>query len=118
MKSTRKMLAKIRHLFPSILPTTRDEIDAFIADILTTHDLPDDKSYHHAVAGAIMHLGPVTASKSKRWFARSVRKSIANQVAYQKIKSLQDDERKAMEQEFISKEATQVEATLTDGPIV
>ncbi len=115
MNKAKKLFTKFKQIFPTKLPLNRNDMDKFIQDILTANDLPDNKSYHHAVAGAIMHLGPVTASKSKRWFAKTVRKSIANQVAYEKIKSLQDDEKKAMEQEFLKD--TPKAATL-DGTIV
>ncbi len=117
MSPFKKFVTRLKHLFPSVLPLNMDEMNVFIEDIITANSLPNDKSYHHAISGAIMHLGPVTSHKSKRWFAKSVRKAIANQVAYQKIKSLQDEEKKAMEQEFLNKEVTPKAASL-NGPVV
>lgn len=54
-------------------------------------------SYRHAIATMIMHLGPTTSRKSNYYFASSIRKAMANQIAYQVIQDLKADEEKSVE---------------------
>lgn len=108
------MIANLRQLFPSKLPQTVDQLSEFIDDVLYVNGIPDDPTYKHAIAAAIMHLGPLTTHKSKRFFAKSVTKQIANQVAFDKIQQIKEEEKaKAMAQQ----EATQVEVP-TSAPVI
>lgn len=45
----------------------------------------------------IMHLGSQTTFKSKYFFAKSIRKAMANQVAYEKIQEIKEEEKKSEE---------------------
>lgn len=109
----KRIKIKVKHLWPEKLPVTREEIDVLIKDVIFSENVPDDPTYHHAIAAALMHLGPVTHRKARRFFSKSVRKSIANQVAFEKIQALRD-EAKALE-EHIKHEATFPEGP-QDGP--
>lgn len=100
---------KVKHLWPEKLPITREEIDVLIKDVICAEDIPNDPTYHHAIASSIMHLGPVTTRKARRFFSKSVRRSIANQVAFEKIEALRK-EAKALEEKL------KQEATLITGP--
>lgn len=47
-------------------------------------------SYRHAIASMILHLDTLITHKPKRFFAKAIRKSMANQVAFEKIQLLKD----------------------------
>jgi hypothetical protein len=79
-------------LFPTKLPLGMTDFDRFCDSIFDTYELPNDPSYKHAIASMIMHLGPTVASKPKRFFALSVQKAMANQIAYQNIQLLKKNE--------------------------
>lgn len=97
-----KMYQKLAQCFPTKLPITQDQLNSLINDVLSVNGLPNDPTYHHAIASAVMHLGPITHSKSKRYFAKSVRKSIANQVAFEKIQFLREEEKKQRAQSEVT----------------
>lgn len=84
------------HRFASPLPTTVWEFDRFCDSIFDAHGFPDNPSYRHAMASAIMHLGPVTDWKPKMFFAKSVKKAMANHAAYDKIRQLEAEEKAFM----------------------
>jgi hypothetical protein len=81
----KKFLSFLLSFFPTTLPTGMAEFTAFCDSIIWTYDLPDLVSYRHAIASMVMHLGPTTISKPKRYFAISVKKAMANQIAYENI---------------------------------
>lgn len=101
MNRLRKLKDQLRQVYPSKLPITVDELNLMIKDVLLANDLPDNPSYHHAIATAIMHLDPLTTRKQKRFFAKSVRKSISNQVAFDKMQLLKQE---AIAQDELSKQ--------------
>lgn len=96
-----KVINLIKAQFPSKLPIGAKEFDDFATSILQTYNLPDLPSYRHAIATMIMHLPTTTAYKSKAFFATSVLKAMANQVAYAKIQEIKDAEQS---QDEVSKE--------------
>jgi hypothetical protein len=81
----KKLLKKIRNLFPSLLPRNAEALDLFCKDLFETYDLPDMPGYRQAIGTMIMHLGPTTALKSKTYFALAVYKAQANEVAYDQV---------------------------------
>ncbi len=84
------------HAFPTKLPITVNELSSMIDDVLEANDLPKDPTYARAIAAAVMHLGPVTRRKSKRFFAKSVHRQIANQAAFDKIQQLIKEEKEKL----------------------
>lgn len=107
IKSIIKLAYKrILGFISSPLPYGMEQFDNFCTDLFYTYGLPDNPSYRHAIATQIMHLGPTTNRKPKRYFAKTTLKSMANQIAYLKIQEM-----KKLEQEFI-------EATMTKQPEV
>ncbi len=70
-----------------------NELTTFSSDVIKTYGLPDDPSYHQAIAAAIMHLGPLTTYAPKRFFAKSIKKAMANHAAFEKIQSLKAEEK-------------------------
>lgn len=123
-----KMLSKllkttkyVRSFFPVKLPTGLAEFNQFSSNIIEVYNLPNLPSYKHAIASMIMHLGPTTFHKSPRFFAISVKKSMANQTAYEMIQQikeeslLRENERKREEQAKLTNgEATLEQANTQD----
>lgn len=88
---------RLQHNFASPLPRTVYDFDSFCDDILEVHGLPDNPSYRQAMASAIMHLGPVTDKAPKVFFAKSVKKAMANHAAFDKIQQLKEAEKAFMQ---------------------
>ncbi len=103
----KRLKMKIKCFWPEKLPTTKEEMDRLIDEVLFTADIPSEPLYEHAIASAIMHLGPVTHRKARRYFCKSIRKQIANEKAFEKIQEI-----KAIEKQ--KQEATLVKETM-DG---
>lgn len=112
MTKFKRIYSKLMHRLPSKLPISVPELESFISDVLDVHELPDGATYKNAMAQAMMHLGPVTASKSKIFFAHSVRRRIANQAAYDYIQVLNEEEKKKLE----SKPEATPQMEPSDGP--
>ena len=108
----KKRINRITHFLPTALPREANELEALFDDVLFTYDIPNDPIYHHAMASLVMHLGPLTTRKSKRFFAHSVIKQIANQVAYDKI---QEIKKEAMKREELAKQEATPPTELTCG---
>ena len=100
-----KTLKFLRGFFPQKLPTGVLEFNQFCSNILDTYNLPHLPSYKHALASMIMHLGPTTLYKSPWFFAVSVKKSMANQTAYEMIQQIKEEaELKAKEEKLKQEE--------------
>lgn len=92
----KKFANRVMSFFPSRLPQGMDALDKFILSILDTYDLPNKPSYFNAVATMVLHLPPTQHRASKRYFAKSIMKAIANEIAYGKIQDIKaaDEEAK------------------------
>lgn len=93
----KKLKLQIKQRFPTKLPKTQEQFDKMISEILAANDLPDNPSYKHAIASAIMHLGPLVNAKPNMYFVKSVHKSISNQVAYELMRRLEREEKEKSE---------------------
>lgn len=91
----------VRSYFPQSLPKGLTELELFSQSIFKIYKLSDHPSFHHAVATMIMHLGPTTHKKSKRYFAVSIFKTMANQVAYEKIQQIKEAENKTITEKSV-----------------
>jgi len=87
----KKLIKKQRAMFPTRLPVGATELKSFCDSIFEIYDLPSHPSYRHAIASMIMHLGPTKDSAPMAFFAKSVRKSMANQVAYDLIDKIREE---------------------------
>lgn len=98
-------LKNLRDYFPTKIPfESPEELDKFTSDLFKSYDIPDTRSYRHAIATMIMHLGPTTTAIPKIFFVRSVRKAMANQLAYDKIKEINEaDKIEALKKAEIAK---------------
>lgn len=77
-------------LFPAPLPLTSAEHTAWASSILELGGFPDNDSFRHALATMVMHLPQLTTYKAKAYFVWSLRRSIANQTAYQVMQSIKE----------------------------
>jgi hypothetical protein len=101
-----KVALKLKQLagyWPTDLPVGMTDLENFASDIFETYDIPDKRSYRHAVATMIMHLGPQTNKVPKMYFVKSIRKAMANQIAFEKIQAIKEEEKAEME--AVKKEA-------------
>lgn len=96
-------------LFPTRLPTGLDEFEKFTTNILTAYKIPDMPGYRQAIATMIMHLSPTTDKKSKLYFAKAVRKAQSNQIAYQVIQKIREEQEKTEGTEDNKAKLTSVE---------
>lgn len=83
-----RLYKRMLSFFPTPLPRGMEEFDTYIDNLLELYDIPQLDSYRHAVATMIMHLGPTTSKIAPRYFAHSIFKAMANEVAYQKIQDI------------------------------
>lgn len=90
-----------------LLPITGEEFDRIADSVFATSGLPDQPSYRHAIGSYIMHLGPAEDRVQISDIAKAIRKAIANQVAYNKMKQLEQEEA-----------AKSAQGTGTDEPVV
>ena len=92
MNTTKRILNVIICLFPSAIPVGATQFDHWARSIFYAFGLNDTPNARHSLASLIMHLGPVTAFKSKFYFYLSVKKSMANETAFETIQSLKKEE--------------------------
>jgi hypothetical protein len=87
-----KLISWVRGFFPTALPKGSNEFDLFCNSILSIYNIPDFPSYRRTIASLVMHLGPTTTHVPKVFFGRSIRKAMANQVAFDKIQQYKQEE--------------------------
>lgn len=104
----RRFKLKIKCFWPAKLPISKEEMDQLIEEVLFTENISSEPLYQHAIASAIMHLGPVTHRKARRFFCKSIRKQIANEKAFEKIQEIQ-------KQEKLKQEATQKQEKVNES---
>jgi hypothetical protein len=85
---TKKALYKCLGSFPRQLPIGRTDFDKFCEKLFWTYDIPNLDSYCQAVATMIMHLSPTTDRAPLKYFAKSIKKAQANEVAYHVIQEI------------------------------
>jgi hypothetical protein len=88
-----KILRGISGFFPKKLPVGRTEFDSFCCFLFDTYGLPDNPSHRHAIAGMVLQLESTTCKKAPVFFAKSIRKAQANEVAYSVIQEIRNQEK-------------------------
>lgn len=101
----------LKSFFPSHLPKGSKEFDDFATSILDLANFPDNKSYRHAIASMLQHLGPLEDKKAKRFFIKSIKSAQVREVAFYKIQEL----KKLIQEAEKEKEATQAESSLASA---
>lgn len=90
----KNLIQRLRGQFPTSLPRGMTELESFVTDIFSTYGFADSPHYRHAIATMILHLDTLCDKKSKAYFARAVRKSQANEVAFEMLQQLKEQEEK------------------------
>lgn len=83
---------------PTLLPIGVEAFDVWAKDVLYIYNFPDNDSTRWALATMIMHLGPTSAYKTKRFFGLSIHTAAAKQVAHNifyELKQKQQADQKA-----------------------
>lgn len=70
------------------LPTTEEGLDSFVAEITELYNLPEGDDTYDAIATMVLHLPQTKAYSTLAYFGHAVLKSMANQVAFKKLKEL------------------------------
>lgn len=91
------------------LPIGVTEFNAFCVWIFRVYGIPDLPGYRQSVATMIMHLKPTVTRVAPSYFARSIRKAQANEIAYQTIREIQDQARKEKEAQVVAAEKPALE---------
>ena len=95
LDKSKNKLRYLRGFFPKQLPIGMMELEKYTEELCSTYGLPHLASYRRAIATMIMHLGPTTHRKAPYYFAISIKKSMANQIAYELIQRIKDEEEEA-----------------------
>lgn len=93
-----KTVNKILFCLPTQLPLGIPAFLTWSQSIIDTYDFPDNDSVRFALATMVLHLGPTTAYKSKRYFSVCVKAGAAKQIAgaiFTEIKQKQEAAQKA-----------------------
>lgn len=99
MRFVKRILSFVRGFFPSQLPVGLESFHKWADSIFDTYNIPNGSTYRHALASMIMHLGPTTHRKSKWFFVASIRKAQANEVAFDVIQTIKEEDQKKREEE-------------------
>lgn len=97
IRTLKKKLLRLRHLFPSALPIYKEEWDPFLNKVFDLYELPDVPNYRHAVCSMIMHLQKDTVTL--RTLAASIRKAMTNQLAFHLIQQINEDEKRLLDEQ-------------------
>lgn len=93
-----KFIMLVLAYMPTRLPETPAEHALWAAEIIELGEFPSNDSFRHAIATQVLHLPPNQLKKSQMSFVNSLRRSIANQTAFQVVQ-----ETKARSGELIEK---------------
>lgn len=93
MNRLKKIANYLLGYIPQELPRSGTDFEKFVTSIFETYGIPDMPSYRQAIASMIMHLGPQAHKKSKAFFVVSVKKAMANQIAYDAIDAIRRAEK-------------------------
>ncbi len=92
-----KAKIRLKSLFPMPLPVGMKELDKFSDDLIFAFGMPDYPSYRQMIATMIMHADQGTNKHRAYNMIKAMRKSMANQVAYEKIQIIQRAEKEKEE---------------------
>jgi hypothetical protein len=98
------------------LPRTEDEFEAFTEKIIYGFGLPDTDDTEESIATLIMHMPQSAASAPLSYFANSVKKSMANAIAYSKLQefSKRRKEKQEAKQVETAQESTKDEQSVSN----
>lgn len=98
------------------LPTTAEGLDAFVAAITKQFGLPDTDDTYESIATLILHMPQSSCAAPLSFFGNSVKKSMANAVAYPKLQEF-GQKRHDAAQAAKQVETAPVESTPSSEPV-
>jgi hypothetical protein len=102
------LLKQVRSYLPSQLPVGLTAFNAYADDIIElSGNFADKDSMVFAIASILIHIDAGTASVSKQYFVKRLRKSAANQVASQVFQDIKTKQQAALEAAKTAQSATQ-----------
>lgn len=90
LNTLKRLATRLAGRLPHKLPKSVKEFDLLAMRVCDAYGMEYNDSYRHAIATMIMHMGPLETHKSLKYFASSLKKSAANQIAYQVIQDLRE----------------------------
>jgi len=107
----------LRGFFPKKLPVGKTELETYCDQLFSTYNIPKNNSHKHAFCTMVMNLGPTVFYKAPFYFALAMRKAQANQVAYDMLMVLREEEKKLLEKEKEEAKKNQNGQSIQDNKI-
>lgn len=85
-----RVLEQVKARLPESLPQTETAVKTFAGSVCRIGGFPENDSFLHAVATQIMHQDSQATSVRKITFVNALRRSIANQSAYNIISEVKE----------------------------
>lgn len=102
---------RLRGYFPSPLPQGVTEFNAFVDSISTLYKPKmDPRSVRFVVSSLIMRMGPAESWKSKYFFAKSLHRGAASQVAVYIQEEIKNEQKAEQAAAQLEAEKSQAEA--------
>lgn len=92
-----RIIKKLLSYLPRKFPQTLQELESLISDVLASAGLPAEGGNRRAVLTQIMHLDSDTRFISVASFSRALQRSICNQLSFNLIQKINDDEKEQRE---------------------
>ncbi len=108
-----KLIKWALSFIPTALPQTEADHAKWSTEVLEVAGLPDNTSFRIAISSMVLHLDSGTARASKQGFIRQLKRSIANQCAYNIMTDLKQLEKAADEQRAKEASSQVVQETST-----
>ena len=106
-----KLFKHLLSFFPSALPSGLAEFHKWADEVIHLAGAPNNDSVKFAVATMILHADSTAAFKPKHFFVKSLKKSMANQVAA----GLMQDLKQKQQEAIAAEQAKAVENTVTNA---
>lgn len=90
-----KILKILKSYIPMPLPQNEALLDAWTADLLEVANFPNNPSFRIAVSTMVLHLDAAVYRVSQQQLIKQLRRSVANQSAYNVMQDLKQQEKAA-----------------------
>ncbi len=102
-------------IFPHNLPHTEQELQAFNEKIFSTYNFTNIPAHQGAIAQMILELPSTVCKKPLSFFAKSVKKRMSNQAAFDTLQFLKKIEKEKLELEAAQQKQLQATADQPSG---
>jgi hypothetical protein len=93
---------------PAEMPQSPAALDAFIMEVLEIGKFPKNDSFVSAITSQILHTTVGTSKLNKRMFVNTLKRSIANQLAYGLMMDIKAKEKAEIEQATVKATPSEV----------